>query len=117
MQTSYDSPTGAFPQGTQAPEAAVPPYPQYPTHFQPQYPAPTRTGGRPFTIAAVVCAVLALLVLPPVFGIAGLVLGLVGWHKGDRLGLYAAIAAVVCLIGGMALGAYVVSQAPHTGKG
>ena len=81
---------------------------------QAQYPAPpTANTGRGFTIAGGVCAVLALALVPPVFGILGLVLGLVGYKKNDRPGLYVAIAAVVCAVVGMIVGAAVLHAMRH----
>jgi hypothetical protein len=71
-----------------------------------EYPAPpTRNAGRGFTIAGGVCAVLALVLLPPLFGLLGLALGLVGYKRNDRYGLHVAIASVVCLVAGLVLGA------------
>jgi hypothetical protein len=76
-----------------------------------RYPAPdVRRGGRGFTIAAFVCAAIAVLILPPVFGIAGIVLGAVGRSKGDReLGKWAIIASIAGMILGFVLGAIVLS--------
>jgi hypothetical protein len=54
------------------------------------------TGARVCTILGFVFAVVAILFLPPVFGLAGLILGIVGGALGDRpLGWYAAAAAVI----------------------
>ena len=76
---------------------------------QTDYPAPPTTNtGRGFTIAGAVCAVLALVLVPPVFGILGLVLGLIAYKKHDRVGLYVAIASVACGVAGMILGAAVL---------
>ena len=69
--------------------------------------APDPSAGRGFTIGAFVCAVVALLILPPVFGIAGIVLGSVGKNKGDPLGKTAMIVSAVCMVVGFAIGAAV----------
>ncbi len=63
--------------------------------------------GRPFSIAGLVCAVVALFFLPIVLGPVGAVLGFVGYAKGDRMGLWVGIAGIVATIAGMAL-AYAV---------
>jgi hypothetical protein len=73
------------------------------------YPEPRTTNtGRGLSIAGAVCAVLALVLFPPVFGVLGLVLGLIGFSMKDRLGLYVAIASVICGVGGAILGAAVL---------
>ena len=75
------------------------------------YPTPARratTGARVCTILGFVFAVVAVLFLPPVFGVAALVLGIVGGALGDRpLGWYAAAAGVVGAVLGVLL-SYVI---------
>lgn len=71
-------------------------------------PTPDPSAGRGFTIGAFVCAVIALIILPPVFGIAGIVLGSVGKSKGDPLGKTAMIVSAVCLALGMVIGAVLI---------
>jgi hypothetical protein len=62
------------------------------------------TGARACTILGFVFAVVAILFVPPVFGLAGVVLGIVGATLGDRpLGWYAAGAAVLGLLIGEVL--------------
>ena len=77
---------------------------------------PTRhsaTGARVCTILGFVCAVVAVLFLPPVLGLVGLVLGLVGGMLGDRpLGWYAAVAGIV----GGVLGMILVAALLHVGR-
>jgi hypothetical protein len=81
---------------------------------EPSYPAPqTASRGRNFTIAGGICAVLALIFLPPVLGLAGLVLGIVGYKMKDRAGLYVAIASVLCAGLGLVIGAAVISAVRH----
>ncbi|MDQ3758198.1 MAG: hypothetical protein M3394_10160 [Actinomycetota bacterium] len=70
-----------------------------------------RTGGRSYTIAAAICAVVALFFLPIVFGPIGAVLGFVGNAKGDRAGMWVAIAAIVATFAGMALAAAMLDNA------
>jgi hypothetical protein len=71
------------------------------------YPTPARrasTGARVCTILAFVFAVVAILFLPPVFGLVALVLGVIAGAMGDRpLGWYAAGAGVVGAVIGMVL--------------
>jgi hypothetical protein len=71
------------------------------------YTTPARrasTGARVCTILAFVFAVVAIIFLPPVFGIVALVLGIVGGAMGDRpLGWYAAAAGVVGAVIGLIL--------------
>lgn len=77
----------------------------------------TRGGtgaGRTMSIVGFVCAALALFFVPIVFGPAAIVLGILAYRKGDRLGVWAAVAGVVGLVGGIALGAWVMSNANTT---
>ncbi|GAB2588330.1 hypothetical protein Aab01nite_48880 [Paractinoplanes abujensis] len=68
------------------------------------------TGARVCTIIAFVLAALAVLFLPPVLGLAAVVLGLVGGYLGDRpLGWYAAAAGVAGAVLGMVLGAIILN--------
>ncbi|WP_067570019.1 hypothetical protein [Nocardia acidivorans] len=123
-------PMGGQPQGEQAGYPAYPqqPYPQQPygqqqygqqqpygqqPYGQPGYqpfPAqpygapPPRSGTQVFSIIGFVCAAIALLFCPPGFGIAGIVLGIIGNNKGEPLGKWAAIAAGVCMVLGFIIG-------------
>jgi hypothetical protein len=64
-----------------------------------------RNAGRIFTIIAFVLAVIALFFLPPILGLAAVILGIIGAYRGDKpLGWYAAGAGVACAIIGMILG-------------
>jgi Na+-driven multidrug efflux pump len=57
------------------------------------------SAARICTIVGFVCAVLALLLNPILFGVIGLVLGVVGAMLGDKpLGWYAAAANVVAMV-------------------
>ncbi|MRH86802.1 hypothetical protein GFY24_04845 [Nocardia sp. SYP-A9097] len=88
------------------------PYPQ-PGYGQPGYqpfPAqpygapPPRSGPQIFSIIGFVCAGIALLFCPPGFGIAGIVLGVIGNSKGEPLGKWAAIASGITLVLGVIIG-------------
>lgn len=86
-----------------------PPYQGYQTSYGgvPSQPIqrPPENNGRVFTIIAFVFAAIALLFCPPLFGVAGIVLGAIGHSKGDPLGKWAIGAAAVCMVVGMILGA------------
>jgi hypothetical protein len=79
-------------------------------------PTPTRTrphssAARVCTIIAFVFAALAVVFFPPVFGVAALVLGIVGGALGDRpLGWYAAAAGVLGGVLGLILAAVVINN-------
>jgi membrane protein DedA with SNARE-associated domain len=63
---------------------------------------PRSNAARICTIIAFVFAVIAIFLLPPLFGLVGLVLGIVGAVLGDKpLGWYAAAASVAGAIIGM----------------
>ncbi|WP_306204536.1 hypothetical protein [Actinoplanes sp. RD1] len=74
---------------------------------------PTRSGvsaARVCTILGFVFAAIAILFFPLLFGLAGLVLGIVGGALGDRpLGWYAAAAGVAGGALGMLLAALLIS--------
>ena len=68
--------------------------------------APAKHPGRVEGIIAIICAVIALGFFPPVFGIAGIVLGILARKKGDRtLGLVAIILSAVFMVIGFIIGA------------
>ncbi|HEX2038202.1 MAG TPA: hypothetical protein VHF47_00555 [Acidimicrobiales bacterium] len=74
-----------------------------------------RTAGRPeagraYTIGAAVCALFAVFFIPVVFGPIGAVLGFVGNAKGDRAGIWAALAAILATFVGVVLGAAVAGN-------
>ena len=70
------------------------------------------TAARVCTILGFVFAALAVLFFPPLFGLAGLVLGVIGGVLGDRpLGWYAAAAGVVGGALGMLLAALILNAA------
>jgi hypothetical protein len=70
--------------------------------------AATGNPGRVYSIIGIVCGAVALLFIPILFGPAGIILGFVGYSKGDKpLGLWVGIGSVVTMIVGMILGAIV----------
>ena len=69
---------------------------------------PRTNAARICTIIAFVFAAIAIFILPPLFGLVGLVLGIVGAVLGDKpLGWYAAAASVAGAVIGMII-SYVV---------
>ena len=65
--------------------------------------------GKGLGITALVLAILSLGFLPILFGPLGVLLGSLSWRQGNRYGLYATIAAVVCSYLGMIIGVLVWS--------
>lgn len=76
------------------------------------YGAPVAAGtGTPvLSIITFVLSAIAILFLPIVFGIAGIVTGIVAVVRKERLGKIALIVAIVATVIGFALGALVMSQ-------
>jgi hypothetical protein len=77
---------------------------------QPLHPQPRTPSTSVLSIIGFVCAVVALLFVPVPFGIAGIVLGIVGHTRGETLGMWAAITSVIAMIVGIVLGILVVSS-------
>lgn len=73
-------------------------------------PAPAGTGTPVLSIITFVLSAIAILFLPIVFGIAGIVTGIVAVVRKERLGKIALIVAIVATVIGFALGALVMSQ-------
>ena len=72
---------------------------------------PRSSAARICTILGFVFAVIAVFFSPLFFGLAGLILGIVGAVLGDKpLGWYAAAAAVVGAILGMVIGAALMNS-------
>lgn len=71
----------------------------------------TTNPGRGFTITGFILAAAGLLIVPIILGPAGAIFGGVGLSKGDSLGKWAIAAGVLATIIGMALGAWVLSNA------
>ena len=70
----------------------------------------SNSSARTMTIIGFICAAVSLLFLPIVFGPAAIVLGILAKSKGDPLGQWAAVAGALCMVAGMALGAWVMTQ-------
>ena len=96
-------------------EQAVPaPNPYAPASYAPAYAqgVPTTAGGSGgvLSIVGAVFGVLAVVVLPILFGPAGIVRGFLGNDKGDRpLGLVVGIGSIVTTVLGMVLGILVAT--------
>lgn len=90
----------------------MPPPPQEDPYSYPGgYPGgqPPRQGAQVFSIIAIICGVLAILILPPILGLIGVVLAVVGRSKREplwKVGLGVAIGGAVL---GLVLGAILVS--------
>ncbi len=62
-------------------------------------------------IIGIVCAVISLLFFPPVFGLAGIILGILSMRKGERaLGITAVVLSAIFMIVGMIFAFYVVTN-------
>jgi len=74
----------------------------------PDAPGPARAGGgNTLSIIAIVLGVVAILVLPIVFGIAAIVCAVVAKTRNERLSTIALVVAIVGTVAGFALGALV----------
>lgn len=62
-------------------------------------------AGRRFAEISFAAAALAVVLLPPVFGLVGIVLGVLAWRRGDALGPAAAAASAAAIALGLALSA------------
>ncbi|WP_345493289.1 hypothetical protein [Nocardia callitridis] len=119
--TTQNDPGNQTP-GTPPPQQSYPHYPHSgyppagaaqgqgfpPTGGQPPYepfgPTPTpKQSGKVYSILGFVCAVIAILFCPILFGPAGIILGVVGHNNGEPLGKWAAIAAGVGMVLGFVL--------------
>jgi hypothetical protein len=80
------------------------------TEPQTQEPAPTRNAGRGWSIAGIVCGVIAVLIIPILFGPLGIIFGIVGYRKGDqKVGRIAIVVAAVGLVLGIIVGALLLN--------
>lgn len=110
-----------LPQQPVQPQEPVSPYaaPQPPQGYAaPQYTgqsydpaqyAGAQSTGNTLSIIGIVCGCIALIFCPPGFGIAGIVLGIIGKNKGERLGTTAIIVSIVGLVLGIILSLVVLS--------
>jgi hypothetical protein len=65
---------------------------------------PGVTGARVCVIVSFVLAVIAIVFFPVIFGVAAIILAVIGYRKGDPLGRWAIIVAVTCTVLGFVLG-------------
>ncbi|WP_067816708.1 hypothetical protein [Nocardia inohanensis] len=107
-QPEYGQQPGGFPAYPQQPYGQQPYGQPYQPYGQPG-PQP-RTGPQVFSIIGFICAAISLIFCPPLFGIAGIVLGIIGHTKGEPLGKWAAIAAGVCMILGFVIGYLIIDS-------
>lgn len=71
---------------------------------EPQGPTSRRRPGRAWSVVGIVSGALAFVLIPILFGPLGIVLGIVGYRKGDRrLGRVAIIVSALGLILGIVL--------------
>lgn len=111
-----DQPPYPAPPGEPAPPAwGYPPPDQDPEGSAAwRYPPPpassTANEGRPWTIAGLVCAIVALIFLPIVLGPLGAFLGFKGQAKGDPKGRLVGIGAIVATFVGMAISLAVMNS-------
>ncbi len=62
-------------------------------------------------IIGIVCAVISIVFLPPVFGLAGIILGVLAIRNGEKtIGMTAVVLAAIFMIVGMVLVFYIVSN-------
>lgn len=61
------------------------------------------------SVIGIVLGAVAFLLLPPLFGLAGIVLGIIAMVRKERLGWVALVVSIAGLIGGMVIGAVVFS--------
>lgn len=115
----YGAPPG-YPHAAPPAQGYYPPPPGYgyaqgpqgpPGYWYPPPPASSR--GRPFTIAGLVCGIIALVLFPIILGPLGAVFGFIGNSKGDRLGLWVGIGSIFAAIAGLVL-AFILLEAART---
>jgi hypothetical protein len=101
---------------TPPPQPLPSPYDAPTTYSNPQHPAPPpyaaaqQATGNTLSIIGIVLGCIAVVFCPPGFGIAGIVLGIIGNSKGERLGKVAIIVSAVGLVLGLVLGAIVFTS-------
>jgi hypothetical protein len=90
----------------------MPPPPQDPYSYPGGMPGgqPPRQGAQVFSIIAIICGVLAILILPIVFGPVGIALALVGRSRREPLWKVALGVAIGGMVLGFVLGAIVLSN-------
>jgi uncharacterized protein YacL len=74
--------------------------------YTPQNEPASRRPGRGWSIAGLVCGIIAFLIVPILFGPLGVIFGFLGYRGGDRrLGVTAMVVSVVGLVVGLIVGA------------
>ncbi|SDK63017.1 hypothetical protein [Nonomuraea jiangxiensis] len=96
MTSSHDPPEGEDPRAGETQWSQPPPYPPPSPYRQP--------SAQVLSIIGFVCGAVALLFVPILFGLAGIILGIVGHTRGEPLGKWAAGTAGVCMVIGVLLG-------------
>ncbi len=74
--------------------------------------AKERKSATGFVIGSIICAVIAVLFIPPLFGIIGIILGYFALRRDRKAGIISMILATLCMIGGLALSIWVWSLIP-----
>ncbi|WP_433429190.1 hypothetical protein [Nonomuraea sp. CA-141351] len=97
-------------QGDDAPHARDEQWPQPPPYPPPPPPQKPQPSNQILSIIGFVCAAVAVLFIPILFGLAGIVLGIVGHTRGEPLGKWAAVAGGVGMVLGIVLGAIIVGS-------
>ena len=62
-----------------------------------------------FVKAGGICAIISLFIIPPLFGILGIVFGSIAWSKGEIQGRNVVVVSVIAMIIGMVVGAMLAS--------
>jgi hypothetical protein len=62
-----------------------------------------------FVVASAICSAVALLFFPPVFGIAGMVLGYFAFRRNRTAGIICMTVSAVCMVVGVILGIWVLT--------
>jgi hypothetical protein len=105
VTSPQDPPPGDDPP---ADESGAPPPPPPPSPPSPAL--RPRVSDQVLSIIGFVCAVVAVLYIPVLFGLAGVVLGIVGHTRGEPLGRWAAIAAGAAMLAGTMLSILLVPR-------
>jgi len=72
-------------------------------------PVEQKKSATGFAVGSGICAAISLLFLPPVFGIAGIVLGYFAFRRNRTTGTICMIASAVCMVIGFLFGILVWS--------